>query len=156
MEMKLPTSKIISHAEEKALDKQLEGLKDIRDEKELMQGVSYEARDRGAVEAKIKELEQIKATHGAPELSAVERDRAFKELKGLEDDLHQGMPTWDEYISLTPKHGARYTALVKKIVQWEGDAVRRQKIARWRTLRRVLDPNDDQADAMLYLFPQSN
>lgn len=154
MEVKLQSSKILSHTEEKKLDEQIESLKDIRDEKELMQGVSFEARDRSAVEARIRELEQVKATNGAPELSAAERDKALKELKALEEDLQRDMPTWDEYNTLNPKHGARYTSLVKKIVKWGDDVVRRNKIVRWKMLRRVLDPHDETADQILYLFPQ--
>lgn len=154
MDTKLQSAKVLTAQEEKNLDSQIESLKNFRDEKEIMQGVTFEASDPEVLDAQIKELERIKRSHGVTPLTAVDRTRALNELKMLEEDLRKDMPTWDEYVSLTPKHGARYTALVRKIVRWEQDAIRRQKIQRWKQLRRLVEPDDPLAASTMYLFPQ--
>lgn len=154
MEIPLQSSKILSPGEEKAIDKKINELKDIRDGVELMQGVNYETKDKAGVIKEIGKLESERSSHSLLELSDTDRIRALKELKVLQDDLQKGMPTWDQYVSLTPKHGPRYTALVRQIVLWESDPIRRQKVQRWKTLRRLVDPQDEQAANVMYLFPQ--
>ncbi len=153
-DIKLQSAKIHSFQEEKAINEQIDQLKEIADERELEQGIRLENRNPKAIDAKIAELEKLKRAHGVPQLSPVERSRALKEVEMLTEDLQKDMPTWDEYVSLTPKHGARYTALVRKIVSWENDPVRRQKVQRWKTLRRLIEPNDPMAASTMYLFPQ--
>lgn len=154
METKLQSAKVLTAQEEKNIDQRIEALKNVRDEKEVIQGVNFESPDQAAVEQQIAELEKIKQTHGVPQLSAVERQRAVKEIELLEADLRKDMPTWDEYVGLTPKHGARYTKLVRKIVEWEKNPIRRQKVQRWKTLRRLIEPEDPLAASTMYLFPQ--
>jgi len=152
--VKLQSTKILSPHEEKAIAENIEHLKEVRDEKEIVQGVTLENRDPAEIDRKIAELERIKRAHSAPILSPKERERAIREMDMLTDDLRRDMPTWDEYVGLTPKHGARYTSLVRKIVQWEADPVRRQKVERWKTLRRLIEPEDPQYSNTTYLFPQ--
>lgn len=155
MDVKLQSAKLLSPGEEKSIDQTISDCKDILDEKELMQGVNFEAKNKAEIQKKISDLEQLKRTHGLPELSDGERQKVSKELEALEAKLQVGMPTWDEYVGLAPKHGPRYTALVTKIQKWEADPVRRQMVLRWKTLRRLRDPHDPQAGNTMYLFPQS-
>lgn len=152
--VKLQSANILSANAEKAIEQKIEQLKELRDEKEIVQGVNFEAKDPKAIERKIAELEKVKREQGVPQISSKERDRAVAEIKLLQDDLRQDMPTWDEYVGLTPKAGARYTSLVQKIVKWEQDPIRKQKVQRWKTLRRILEPDNPMASSMTYLFPQ--
>lgn len=152
--VKLQSAKILSANEEKAINEKIGQLREIQNEKEVVQGVNFESSDPKAIDAKIAELEKIKREQGVPALSGKEKDRVVSELAMLEQDLQKDMPTWDEYVGLTPKAGPRYTSLVRKIYNWEKDPVRRQKIQRWKTLRRVLTPDDPTAASTMYLFPQ--
>lgn len=152
--VKLQSAKVLSSQEEKNIDQRIDSLKEIREGKEVVQGLNYEIKDTAAIDQRIAELERVKSMHGAPEISPKERDRAVAELKLLEEDLRKDMPTWDEYVSLTPKSGSRYTRLVQKIFKWETNPVRRQKIQRWKTLRRLLDREDPTAASTVHLFPQ--
>ncbi len=152
--IKLGSAKVLSGNEEKAINQRIDQLKEIVNEKEIVQGVNFEAQDVKPIEKQIADLEKIKREQGVPALSAKEKDRVFNEERMLREDLQKDMPTWDEYVGLTPKSGARYSTLVRKIYNWERDPVRRQKVQRWKMLRRMMEPEDPQFASTMYLFPQ--
>lgn len=153
-QVKLQSAKVLTPQEERSIDQNIASLTELKDEKEIVQGVNYEAKDVESIDRRIKELQRLKQMHGVPIISPKERERVQKELTLLEDDLRKDMPSWEVYVGLTPKDGARYTSLVRKIVKWESDPVRRQKVQRWKTLRRLLEPEDPTASSTMYLFPQ--
>lgn len=150
---KLESAKILTHKEEQNIDKEIKNLEDIRDEVEVTQGVNFEARNKGLIESKIRDLRAVKSNHAIPRLSDKERTQAEQECKILEADLQRDMPTWQVYAGSTPRDGARHTALVTKIYNWEHDPVRRQKVMRWKRLRRMIDPENPKSDSTMYLFP---
>lgn len=152
-DLTLDSAKILTHKEEQNIDKEIRTLEDIRDEVEVTQGVNFEARNKGLIEAKIRELQAAKSMHSVPRLSDKDRSHAEQECKVLEADLQRDMPSWQIYASSTPKDGARHTALVTKIYNWEHSPVRRQKVMRWKKLRRMIDPENPKADSTMYLFP---
>lgn len=150
----MQNAKILSIGEEKAIDKAVNDLKDIRDEVEIAQGVNFEAKNKGDINKKIADLERIKRNHSVPQLSDGERQKALTELRDLEVDLRRDMPTWRNYERSRPQDGAAHHAMVRLIVKWEGDALRRAKVQRWKTLRRLTNPDDPQASNVMYLFEQ--
>ena len=155
-DVQLQASKILTPAEEKELDKTIGDLKDIRDNKELAQGINFEVKDKASLDKKISNLEKIRQENSLPRLDKSDIEKVQREFDLLQSDLRRGMPTWSEYEGMRPHHGARFAALVKQIVKWEEDPIRRQKIARWKTLRRLLNPDDADAGNTMYLFPQSD
>ena len=152
--VELGSAKTLSSNEERGINDRIKQLEEIKNEGEIVQGVNYESKDPKAIEAKIAELEKIKREQGAPPLSLKERDRVTHEIKMLTEDLQKDMPTWDDYVGLTPKSGSKYSSLVRKIYNWERDPVRRQKVQRWKMLRRALEPEDPTFSSTMHLFPQ--
>lgn len=146
--------KVLSPGEEKAIDSTLEDLKNVRDGVEIMQGVNFESRSQDQVDKKIADLERVKRNFGLPELSQNDKMRAERELELLTADLQKDMPSWGEYYSSRPQDGARHTFMVHKIVKWDADPIRRQKVQRWKILRRMVHRDDPQASNVMYLFKQ--
>lgn len=154
-ESKIP-SKVLGYHEEKALKERSRELADVRDNVEVAQGVGFETKDKGAVQKEIKRVESVLSAQSASEidLSPSEKSQVEKEEAMLKAELQKDMPTWREYVSLTPRDGSRYSMLVNKIVQWNQNPERQAKVRRWQTLRRVLDPHNPKASSTVHLFPQ--
>lgn len=154
-EKKVPESPL-GYNEEKSLREEAQRLRDIKDGVEVTQGVQYEAKDNAAVATRLKQVEATLSARSVTEmdLSPEDRRRAMNEEVALREDLQKDMPTWKEYSRLSPRDGAVYTNLVNKIAKWDADPIRRQKIRRWKTLRRLLDPHNPKSDSTVHLFPQ--
>ncbi len=152
----LPTKVLTGH-EEKALRDKVRELEDVRDGVEVVQGLALETKDKPGIEKEITRLKGALQAHSVAEidLSPAEKMAVEKELAELTAFLQKDMPTWGEHYGLHPRDGARYHALVAQIVQWEADPIRRGKVARWKTLRRLRDPHNPKASSTMYLFPQS-
>lgn len=155
MATKVPV-KPLGFMEDKSLRERKGVLEDMRDNVEVTQGVQHEVSNKKAITEELGRIEKTLANHSVAEmdLSKDERSQIEKEEEALRVDLQKDMPTWTEYSTLTPKHGARYQLLVQKIGKWNVDHTRRSKIMRWKTLRRLLDPHNPKADSTIFLFPQ--
>lgn len=154
MTVSLPqTKKVLSLAEEAKLDESLDYLKSVREGEEAggIQGVNHQVQDRKALEARIAELERVKESMGAQEVTGTEREAFLKEQKSLEEKLNPGM-TWEEYSKTKPQDGIRYRNLVHQIGRWNSDQNRHRLIERWRYVSRSLNPTDPEATNTMRLF----
>lgn len=148
-----PTGRTLSYGEEVDLKRRIQDHKDSLGGKELMQGVNLSAPNVANAKKEIKKLETILNSQGIGEISDKERAEIEKEERLLREDLQKGMPSWDTYQGSRPQHGPRHDKLVDWIVRTNADPVRQQKIRRWKTLRRHLDPHNPKASHVMYLFP---
>lgn len=155
MSQQLP-SKTLTHQEEQSLRQRAKELEDVRDGVEVTQGVNYEVKDKASIQKEIRRINDTLSAQSIAEIdmTPAEKIRIEEEEKILRADLQKDMPTWKEYVSLTPRDGSRFTMLVNKIVGWNKDRVRSSKIQRWKTLRRLLDRENPKADSTVHLFPQ--
>lgn len=149
-----PAGRTLSYGEEKDLDKRIQDVRDSLGGKEVMQGVNMNAPNVQLARKKLQQLEAIKTSQGVGELSDKEKTKIEEEEKLLREDLQKGMPSWDEYERSRPKDGPRHHRLVDWIVRSDADPVRQQKIRRWKTLRRYLDPHNSRAAHTENLFKQ--
>ena len=142
----------LSLKEEEILKKRRALLEDIRDGREIVQGVSYESKNPKQVEEEIeaitKELQfrSVKAAVGS------DRQEVVKELKILEEDLRKQMPSWEIFVNTKKRDGTAFLKLRNWIMKNETDPVRRSKIKRWKFLRRRLDPTDPYIADTMFLF----
>jgi len=144
----------LSHGEEKSIDRQLEDLEKQIEETEIVQGLSHQAHDKGAVQRRISELRRIRETRSVRRAVGREREAIEREVQSLTATLQEGMPSWTEYVGLRRRDGMRYIKLKNWILQTEQDQNRQRMILRWKYLRRRLDPDDPHAADMMNLFPQ--
>lgn len=145
--------KTLSFGEQKWIEQRIQELKDARGGKELIQGVNFESPNKKMVDREIAKFESVLATQGIHPVSDSEKVEKEKEKKLLEEDLRKGMPRWDVYAGSVPKDGARHDKIVNWISDSNNDPVRQQKIRRWKTLARQLDPDHPKASHVMNLFP---
>lgn len=150
---KVAANRPLTLAEERALDQQIQEAEDQLDEVERKQGINYTTENREATENKLRELRKVRASRAVVEASGREREKIEAEANAIRSELQKDMPSWAEYSMTTRKDGPKYIRLKNLIVKWELDPVRRQKVSRWKYLRRRLDPSDPQIANTMYLFP---
>jgi hypothetical protein len=147
-------SRHLSMQEEQVMKKRLRLLEDMRDDVEIMQGVNYEAKDPAKLDAEIARLKQSLSTKSVQAATGAERDSVLREISSLEEDLKKGMPKWDIYANTRRRDGMAYVKLKNQIMKWESDPERKRKVARWKYLRRRLDPSDPDIANTMHLFPE--
>ena len=149
--------KVLSYAEERALDEKIKQLESEADGKEIQQGLSYTPKDSGLIKKHLEQLKQIKASGSAQKFQGNERREAEVEIRRIEQMIAKKwggrIPTLREYW-VTPKAGIDYLRLVDRIVKLNKDREYAEMIRRWKYLRRRMDPEDVLADNVLNLFPQ--
>lgn len=89
----------------------------------------------GRILSDIRKLERQLEKSDASQLTAVDKDNLFQEMKQLEEEIKEGMPTYEEQMEKAP--GA-----VRAHMQWEKQ--NKKKIARWKNIRRAL--HHDEVD----------
>jgi hypothetical protein len=147
---------VLSRQEEDAVRKRLDLLKDMRDGKEIRQGLNFETKGSPEqLDAEIKDLEHQLDTRTVQMATGAKRSQIESEIKQLTEVLQKDMPTWLEYSSLQRKHGMNFVRLRNQIMKWETDPVRRARVARWKHLRRQLNPQDPDAANTMQLFPST-
>jgi len=146
-------SKTLSYKEEEVMRKRLRTLEDIRDGKEIVQGLNYESKSPAEVEKEIKSLRWLLDNKSVKEAVGSERDQIWKKIKVLEEDLRKDMPDWKTYVNTKRRDGMEYIHLKNLIIKWERDPVRKQKIKDWRRYKRMIDPNDPTIANTMLLFP---
>lgn len=149
-----PAGKTLSYGEQKALEARIQDLKDAQGGKELVQGVSMSSPNAAKNRAELQRLQNILNSQGVSQLSKKELDEAQKEEKILLEDLRIGMPRWDQYVNSRPKDGPRHDKIVEWIVENDADPIRQQKVRRWKSLRRHINPNDPKFSHTNRLFPE--
>jgi hypothetical protein len=140
-------------AEEAVIRKKIRDLEDILNEAEIVQGVNHKASNKQAIQAEKQRLEHILLTRSVQEATGNDRLAIEREVKALQEDLQKGMPSWNEFMNTTRKHGMNYVKLRNWILKCESDPERRRKIERWKYLKRRLDPTDPDASNTMQLFP---
>jgi len=144
----------LSHSEEESLDRQIGDLQKQVDEKEIEQGLNHQAPNKVNVQRRISELRRIRETRSVREAVGREREQVEMELQSLTVELQKGMPTWKEYAFTRKKDGPVYNQLKQWIIKAETDLIRRQRIVRWKYLRRRIDPTDPYIASTTRLFPR--
>lgn len=142
----------LSLKEEEVLKKRLALLEDIRDGREIVQGVNYDSKDPKQIESEIAQIRRELEFRSVKAAVGTDRDSVLRELKILESDLRKDMPSWDFYTNTKRRDGIAYLKLKNTITKWETDPVRKAKIKRWKFLRRRLDPTDKQIADTMFLF----
>jgi hypothetical protein len=147
------TPKHLSYAEEQTLKQKIQQLEDARDGVEVKgaQGVVNQAKDKKIVSANLDRLKKIQEAQAVQRADGVERAELEKEEKILRDRLDPGM-TWDQYSTTQRKHGMRYQKLVGQIQKWNSDQKYQADVARWKYIRRRLDPDDPNISNTMHLF----
>lgn len=141
--------------EEERLKKRLALLEDMRDGKEIVQGVAYDPRNPKKLDEEIESIKKELDMRSVKAAVGSDRQEVVRELKSLEEDLRKNMPTWDHYVGTRRRDGIAYVKLVNSIIQNESDPIRRKKIHRWKFLRRRLDPTNPYIANTMYLFEGS-
>jgi len=144
----------LSLGEEQSLDRQIGDLEKQVDGKEIAQGLKHEAPNRANTQKRIAELRRIRETRSVRKAVGPERDSVEMELNKLTTELQVGMPTWKEYAFTRKKDGPVYNQLKQWIIRAETNPERRQRIVRWKYLRRRLDPSDPYISSTTRLFPK--
>lgn len=150
------SGKTLSYGEQKALESKIQELKDAKGGKEVVQGVNIGAPNVQVLDRQVKRLEAVLSSQGVGEISDKEREKYVLEEKALKEDLRKGMPTWTQYANSRPKDGPRHDRIVEWIGRSNKDPVRQQKIRRWKTLARHLNPFDPKASHTNRLFPDAD
>ena len=146
----------LSYGEEHSLDRQIGDLQNQIDGKEIDQGLNHQAPNRASVQKRIDQLQRIRETRSVHQVVGRERDQVEMQIKSLTAELQKGMPTWREYAFTRKKDGPVYNQLKQWIIKSEQDPVRKQKIARWKYLRRCIDPSDPYIASTTRLFPKTS
>lgn len=142
----------LSLKEEEVLKKRKALLEDIRDGREIVQGVSYESKNPKQIEDEISAIDKELQFRSVKAAVGNERAEVVRELKILEEDLRKGMPSWDIFVNTKKRDGTSFLKLRNWIIKNETDPLRRSKIKRWKFLRRRLDPTDPYVADTMFLF----
>lgn len=142
----------LSLKEEEVLKKRLALLEDIRDGKEIVQGVSYESKNPKQLEDEMLAIKKELEFRSVKSATGTDRADVLRELKILEEDLRKGIPSWDVYVNTKRRDGISFLKLRNWIMKCETDPVRRSKVKRWKFLRRRLDPQDPFIADTMFLF----
>lgn len=145
-------SQTLSLKEEEVLKKRLALLEDIRDEREIVQGVSYESKNPKQIEEEITAIKKELEFRSVKSATGADRAAVLRELKSIEEDLRRDMPTWDVYVNMKKRDGVAFLNLRNQIIKWETNPVRKSKVKRWKFLRRRLDPSNPFIADTMYLF----
>ncbi len=148
-----PNRTSLSLAEENSFDRQIEDLEKQVSGAEIQQGLNHQAPNRANVQKRIEELRRIRETRSVRAAVGREREEVEMEIQSIKDELQKGMPTFKEYSFTRKKDGPFYNALKQWIVRSEQNPVRRQQIARWKYLKRRIDPTDPYIANTTNLFP---
>lgn len=148
-----PAGRTLSYGEQKNLEAKIQEIEDALGSKELVQGVNMNTPNRQKNVQELKRLKGILASQGVSQVSDKEKKDYEKEEELLRQDLQKGMPSWDKYQGSRPKDGPRHDKVVDWVVRSNEDIVRQQKIRRWKTLRRHIDPSNPKAAHVMHLFP---
>ena len=153
------SGRVLGYAEQKALKEKAEYLESVLDRSEIKQGVNFDVKDEQLVKANLARTKQILSTQGATQVSGSERTKLEREIREIQDRLRAGwegvpaIPTWDQY-QVHPKDGIRYANMRDTIVRWEQNALRKRLVRRWKSLKRMLYPDDPSASNTMHLFPR--
>ena len=142
----------LSLKEEEVLKKRKALLEDIRDGREIVQGVSYESKNPKQIEDEISAIDKELQFRSVKAAVGNERAEVVRELKILEEDLRKGMPSWDTFVNTKKRDGTSFLKLRNWIIKNETDPLRRSKVKRWKFLRRRLDPTDPYVADTMFLF----
>lgn len=148
--------KVLSYAEEKAMNDRIKDLENEFMGKEIQQGLSFQPRDIQTVEKWLNHYKQMKSSMGAQRYEGKERLQAEIELRRIDQAVTQKwggrIPSYQE-LWVTPKSGGiQYLNLVQMWVKLNADREYSELIRRWRYLRRRMEPSDPNADNILHLF----
>lgn len=143
----------LSVAEERNIDSQMQETQDTIDGVEIAHGVDRIALDKKKLREKLAYLRRVKETRGIRRVEGRERAAVEAEEKVLRLDLQKGMPTWKIYSRTKRQDGPTYVKLVDWILKSEQDPRRRRNIQRWRSLRRMLEPENVRFASVIFLFP---
>jgi hypothetical protein len=150
--------KTLSYKEEKDVDEKIDYLSDVLEGVETQQGVKHEIKDTKMVEDKLKQLKRVKEQFGVTRLEGSERAAAEKEIQRLEDRMGQfwggRFPTYSEHWMKPKDGGIRYLRYVEAIRKSNSSREYAGLIARWKTLKRSMDPSDPNASNTLQLYRQ--
>ena len=146
----------LSHSEEQSLDRTIGDLNKQIDKTEISQGLNHAAPNKENVQKRIAELRRIRETRSVRKAVGREREQVEMEIKKLTEELQKGMPTWKEYSFTRKKDGPVYNQLKQWIIGSETNPLRKQRIARWKYLKRRLDPTDPYIASTTRLFPKTS
>jgi hypothetical protein len=122
----------VSEREElKQQKKELENT--LREAEEWGKGTQAESLDKSRINKEIKFLEKALRASIPGNISSAQKDKLYKEMGELEEQIKEGMPTYDEMWMPEKNPG-----VVMKHYQWERKNA--QKIDRWKQINRALDP----------------
>ena len=95
--------------------------------------------DTAGIKREIEAIDQ-KIQSGQPKkVSGKAKDDIAKEAKALEEEIKEGMPTRAQMWARRGEH----PGIVRKQLQWEQKNA--ERIARWKQLKRRLEPGDPTA-----------
>ena len=149
--------KILSFAEERAVNEKIKQLKSELGGTEVQQGLSFTPKDPGLLKKHLERLEQIKSAGSAQRFEGTERREAEVEIRRIEQMIAKKwggrVPTFDEYW-VKPTAGIRFLKMKETIVRLNKDREYAELIRRWKALKRRMEPEDELSDNVLNLFPQ--
>jgi hypothetical protein len=91
--------------------------------------------DKVTLKRQVDQIDTALHQNRARNLSSSDKDKVSNMAKQLENEIKDGMPTYDEMHAPDKHPGA-----VRKQYEWEKKNA--HKIERWKYLRRQLEPND--------------
>jgi hypothetical protein len=102
---------------------------------------------------RLAQIDDVLARRMQEDPKAVRKDYLHKEIKDLEGVIRHGMLSFNEYFPTTTqmRDNAGMVGLGMQNLNWETQVLpdgetRKQKILRWKDLRRQLDPERAQSD----------
>lgn len=147
----------LSHHEETALAEEEKRLQDIKDGVELRQGVKFEAEDLGALERRLKQIKEMRATRGvsSAKLSEAEKNYLEKRERMLREHLQSMHPTFKDHQYARPSDGPKYSRIVQQELRNMMDPEFQAMIRDWKDCRRRLNPDDPTAADTRNLYPDA-
>lgn len=154
--MSITVRKTLSFNEEKDINSKIEYLEDVKDGVEIQQGVKPEVKDTKMLEAKLKHLKVIKEKYGVTRVEGRERIQAEKEVQKLEDRMKTfwggRFPTFKEHWIKPKDGGIGYIRYVEQIRKNNASPEYNGLVTRWKTLKRMINPEDPHASNTLQLY----
>lgn len=137
----MKTKHVLSHTEvaDLKLEKgELQKTLDTLDKEHYGKGTIAEQIDRSGIRRQIGKLDQAIGDGMPDRMSGPTRDKLAKEAALLSEEIKRGMPTKDEMI-----HPQKHPGAIRKNQMWEKN--NRQKIERWKMIKRTLEHDDPGA-----------
>ncbi len=129
----------LSKTEEDVLKDRQKELQDNLKEKRISGiGTAAEQIDEGKIKSEIKHISKVLEDGKVPIFKGSEKDKAVAELRILEEKLSEGLPTKEEM-----NHPAKNPGAVRKHMGWLNR--NNANIERYRTLQRILNPEDPRS-----------